>query len=144
MSTAAIATRPVHIIRPSLAWLAASIASGLTLTLTFGILSLFEGTTTARDLQDFLQSLIPASLLFGTYIAAFTLLPTLVAAWLMHVLRWQAIWQAALLGGLTGAVMIQVFVFTLDAGAEGLLTSALFGGVGLVGGAVYRLVAGKH
>ena len=90
MSTAAIATRPVHIIRPSLAWLAACIASGLTLTLTFGLLSLFEGLPSARDLLDFLQGLIPASLLLGTYIAAFTLIPTLAAAWLMHALRWQA------------------------------------------------------
>lgn len=143
MSTTAIAARPVRIIRPSLAWLAACIASGLALTLSFGILSLIEGLPSARDLLDFLQGLIPASLLFGAYIAAFTLIPTLAAAWLMHALRWQAIWQAALLGGLTGGVMIQVFVFTLDAGVEGLLTSALFGGVGLVGGAVYRLVAGK-
>ncbi|WP_138513227.1 hypothetical protein [Maricaulis alexandrii] len=143
MSPAAIATRPVHIIRPSLAWLVASAASGLTLTLSFGLVSLLESVTTSLDLLDFLQGLIPASLLFGAYIAAFTLIPTLAAAWLMHAMRWQAIWQAALLGGLTGGVMIQVFVFTLDTGVEGLLASALFGGVGLVGGAVYRLVAGR-
>ena len=144
MSTATIATRPVRIFRPSLAWLVASAASGLTLTFSFGLISLLESVTTSLDLLDFLQGLIPASLLFGTYIAAFTLIPTLAVAWLMHALRWQAVWISALLGGVTGAALIQLLSRPLQYGPDGIWITAFFSGVGLVGGAVYRLVAGKR
>ncbi len=137
------AGHPIQIIRPSLAWVTACGASGLALVASFGLASFVDTGADVRSVIEFVAALLPASLFFAIFIGFYTLVPTLAAAWLMHALRWRAVWISALLGGLTGAAMLQVFNLPLAYGVEGIWITGLFTGVGLIGGAVYRLVAGR-
>jgi hypothetical protein len=143
MADTLTAGNTVHIIRPSCAWITACGASGLALVASFGLASFVDAGADPRTVIEFLAALLPASLFFAVFIGFYTVIPTIAAAWLMHALRWQAVWISALLGGITGAVTIQLFNLPLQHGLDGLWITALFTGVDLVGGAVYRLVAGR-
>ena len=99
---------PIRLVRPVLAWVAACGASGLTLFASFGLLGALEDAPTARDMAEFVGATIPATLLLSLYIALFTALPTLAAAWLMHWRGWQGLTASGLLGFLAGGALVQV------------------------------------
>ncbi len=143
MADALAAGNTIRIIRPSLAWIAACAASGLSLVTGLGLASFAETIPDAQTIIEFLTALLPASLFVAIFIGMYTLIPTFAAAWLMHALRWRAVWISALLGGMTGAALIQILSLPRQYGPEGVWITAFFASVGLVGGAVYRLVAGK-
>lgn len=134
---------PIRLVRPVLAWVAACGASGLTLFASFGLLGALEDAPTARDMAEFVGATIPATLLLSLYIALFTALPTLAAAWLMHWRGWQGLTASGLLGFLAGGALVQVLGFPLGEGVDGLKMTLWFAAVGAVGGLVYRGVAGR-
>lgn len=144
MTTVAEEVKFIPLFRPGFAWFVASLASGAALTVNFAVLSLIEGNWSNGDALGFALSFIPASLFFAGYTACFSAIPALAAAWLMHAMGWRSVWISAVLGGVVGAALIQVLLgFPLHHGMSDYYITALFGTAGLVGGAVYRLVAGK-
>jgi hypothetical protein len=130
--------------RPVGAWLAACLASGAAMFGTFGVMGLAEGVPSAQEVAGFAAAIIPGTLYIGVFMVVLTALPTLAFAWLMHSQGWKKIYTSALFGGLTGAGVLQLFGFPIRHGAEAIPVTMMFFCVGLVGGSVYRLVAGKH
>lgn len=130
--------------RPVGAWLAACLASGAAMFGSFGLMGLAEGVPSAQEVAGFAAAIIPGTLYIGVFMIVLTALPTLAFAWLMHSQGWKKVYTSALLGGVTGVLTVQVFGFPLQHGAEFVPLMILVFCVGLVGGGVYRLVAGKR
>jgi hypothetical protein len=130
--------------RPVGAWLVACFASAAALVAAFGVIGAVGAWPSAPDIAEFAAAIIPGTLYFGAFMIALTAIPTLIFAWIMHSQGWKKIYTSALFGGLTGAGVLQLFGFPIRHGAEAIPVTMMFFCVGLVGGGVYRLVAGKH
>ena len=64
-------------------------------------------------------------------------------AWIMHLNRWKAVWISALLGATVGICTLRLFGFPAREGAQTLPLTLMVFSTGLIGGSVYRLVAGR-
>lgn len=124
-------------VRNGLAWLAASLLSGLTIIVGFAIVGGIEAGRLDPLDDEFLSALVPGSLFIGLYVALFTALPTIALTWLRRAAGWYGLPAHLLMGALTGAATIQIFGFPLQHGVEGLPMTGFFAATGLVGGAVY-------
>ncbi len=123
--------------RNILAWLAAAVASGLTVVIGFALLAVIEAEGGVEAEAEFLQALIPGSLFIGGYIAVLTALPTVILTWVRRWRGWYGLPVHLLMGALTGGAAIQIFGMPLSYGLEGVPMTAFFAATGLVGGGVY-------
>lgn len=129
---------------PIAAWVLASMASGAAIVTGAGIAAAVERPPDGESVVEFVALVIPASLYIGIVVAILTALPWLALTWLMHGCGLKHRRISALLGGLMGAGLIQLFGFPLSEGVEGLPLTGLLFAAGLVGGLVYRVVAGRE
>ena len=131
-------------LRPVGAWMIACLASGAALVAAFGLVDVATGPPSREDLAEFGEAILPGTLYIGIFVAALTALPAFVFAWILHARGWKAVWTSALLGGLVAVGTLQLlFGFPLQYGTEAIPLTAIFLGVGLIGGSVYRLAAGR-
>lgn len=131
-------------IRPVGAWMIACLASGAAFVAAFGLIDAASSPPTRDDLAEFGEALLPGTLYIGVVVALMTALPAVVFAWILHWRGWKAVWTSALAGGLVAVGTLQVlFGFPLQYGTEAIPLTAIFLGVGLIGGSVYRLAAGR-
>lgn len=124
-------------LRNILAWLAAALATGLSVVIGFALLMAIEAGEGSPVDPDFLEALIPGSLFIGAYVAVLTALPTVILTWLRRAAGWYGLPAHLIMGALTGAATIQLFGVPLSYGVDGLPMTAFFAAAGLVGGAVY-------
>lgn len=142
-ATRAAGTLARTILRPVGAWLLACFASGAALVAAFGVIGAVGERPSAPDIAEFAAAILPGTLYFGVFMIVLTAIPTLIFVWIMHSQGWKKIYTSALFGGLTGAGVFQLFGFPIQHGADAIPVTMMFFCVGLVGGGVYRLVAGK-
>jgi len=132
-----------RLIRPFIAWIMACLASGFGIALALGIVSTLDELGRGRNPADEIGAIIAVGAIAAYLVVILTALPWLVLAWVMYARGWQRRSTAMLLGGIMGAALFQLFGLPILQGPSGILMTTLLFGGGLIGGAVYRTIAGK-
>jgi hypothetical protein len=132
-----------RLLRPALAFLAASTASAFVITLSFYLTSVFgEGAEPVT--ADGLAAMLAITLLTGAYVAVFAAIPVIILVWVFRAIKVRRGWADAITGAILGALLIHLMAF----GLSGLTTlpsplSLLFGASGALAGFVYWVLAGR-
>ena len=132
-----------RLVRPVGAWLIACLASATAMMLMLAGIAVITETPSAGELADIAMGILPGAITVATIMAVLTALPTFALAWIMHLNRWKAVWISALLGATVGICTLQLFGFPAREGAQTLPLTLMVFSTGLIGGSVYRLVAGR-
>jgi uncharacterized BrkB/YihY/UPF0761 family membrane protein len=132
-----------RLLRPALAFLAASTAAALAITLSFYLTSVF-GDGAEPVTGEGLAALLAVTLLTGAYVSVFAAIPALILIWVFRLLKVKRGWGDAITGAILGALLIHLMAF----GLSGLTTlptplSLLFGAAGLIAGLAYWFLAGR-
>ena len=133
----------IRLARPALAFLAASTAAALIITLSFYVTSVF-GDGAEPVTGEGIAAMLAVTLLTGAYVAVFAAIPATLLIWLFRFLSVPRGWGDGITGGLLGALLVHLMAFGISGLTEmPSLVSALFGAAGLVAGLTYWFVAGR-
>ncbi len=131
-----------RILFPALAFLGASMAASVCVSIVFFTIALWGGGEAISFAGLFSMLIIAITL--GFYIAAFAALPATLLIWGMRLLKMRRGWTDALAGGLTGAAVMHFIAHGTSAITQPpSLITGLFAAVGLIGGAVYWNFTGR-
>ena len=133
----------IRLARPALAFLAASTAAALIITLSFYVTSVF-GDGGEPVTGEGIAAMVTVTLLTGVYVAVFAAIPATLLIWLFRLMGTPRGWSDGAVGFILGAGLIHIMTLGLSGGiALPSLLSLLFGAAGLIAGLTYWFVAAR-
>lgn len=127
---------------PALAFLGASMAASLCVSIVFFAIALWGGDEPISFAGLFSMLIIAITL--GLYIAVYAAIPAVAFIWAMRLTKLRRGWGDAIAGGLTGGPMAHFLLHGLSALTEPpSLMAGIFFLAGVIGGLAYWQLSGR-